>query len=212
MKNARRKRRVTMIVLDIALICMEVYALGLSLGESGGKMFRYYTQDSNLLAMIVCIICAIQGIRHLICRRRPPAWMRRLRYISAGCMALTLLMSGTLLVSVEPDRTFYSFMLEGKFLYLHTLCPLVVILQFFLERGEGFGEKHALLALIPTIVYGAISLILNGCGVYSGPYPFLRVLEQPGYATAVGCIAVLAVNYTAARLLALGTALQNRLQ
>ena len=78
-------------------------------------------------------------------------------------------------------------------------------MQLYLCGGKAYGEMQALLAMVPTIVYGTISLILNACGVYSGPYPFLRVLEQPGYATAVGCIAVLGVNYVAARLLALGT-------
>ena len=91
-----------------------------------------------------------------------------------------------------------------------TSCSLEQLAQIFLEEGEGFCERHALLALVPTLVYGAISLLLNASGAYSGPYPFLRVLEQPGYATAVGCIAVLAVNYAAARLLALGTALQRK--
>lgn len=205
MKTACRKHRLALLVLDFAMICMEVYALGVSLGESGGKMFRYYTQDSNLLALIVCIICAIHGIKSIVRGQKTPGWTRRLRYVSASCMALTLLMAGTLLIPVEEGRTFYSFMLEGKYLYLHTLCPLVAIVQLFLHRGEAYGEKDALLALIPTFTYGAISLILNGCGAYSGPYPFLKVLEQPGYATAVGCIAVLAINYTAARLLALGT-------
>lgn len=210
MKTARRKNRLAMIVSDFAMIGMEVYALGTSLGESGGKMFRYYTQDSNLLALIVSIACVIHGIRNLRQGDRPSGWARRLRYLSASCLTLTLLMAGTLLVSVEPGRTFYSFMLEGKYLFLHTVCPLLAILQLFLQRGEAYGEGHALLALVPTVVYGAVSLILNACGAYSGPYPFLRVLEQPGYATAVGCIAVLGVNYASARLLALGTERQRK--
>lgn len=205
MKTSYRKHRLVMIALDFAMICMEIYALGVSLGESGGKMFRYYTQDSNLLALIVCIVCAAKGIKDLICGQKSSVYLRRLRYICASCMSLTLVMAGTLLVSVEPGRTFYSFMLEGKYLYLHTICPLVAILQLFLEKGERYGEKHALLVLIPTVVYGAFSLTLNALGVYSGPYPFLRILEQPGYATAVGCIAVLAVNYASARILAFGT-------
>jgi len=210
MKTAHRKRRLMMLVLDAAMICMEVYALGISLGESGGKMFRYYTQDSNLLALILCIICAVHGIKGLRRGKQQPVWVRWLRYISACCLTLTLLMAGILLVSVEPGRTFHSFMLEGKYLFLHTLCPLLAIAQLFCQEGEGYGERHALLALFPTIVYGAVSLILNACGAYSGPYPFLRVLEQPGYATAVGCIAVLGVNYASARLLALATERQGK--
>lgn len=193
-KNPNRR---WILLMDLAIIIMEIFALGTSLAESGGRMFRYYTQNSNLLALIACVICLIGELRG---RPKPG-----LRYLSACCLGLTLVMAGTILVHVEPDTSFYGFMLEGKYLYLHTLCPLLVIAQLLLQRGPAYGERHALLALIPTCIYGAVSLVLNACGAYSGPYPFLRVLDQPGYATAVGCIAVLAVNYAAARLLALGT-------
>ena len=195
-------RRGLMLALDILLIIMEVYALGISWAESGAKLFRYYTQDSNVLALAVSVICLAQN---LICLKRGckmPGWTHRLRHLSASCLMLTLIVAGFFLVPTDESLSFASFMLQGKYLYLHTVCPLVMLAQLFLHVGPRLGEKHALRALLPTILYGAISLMMNARGVYSGPYPFLRIREQEGYVTAVGCIAVLGVNYFIARLLA----------
>lgn len=207
MKNACRRRCIILLALDIAMISAEIYALGVSWAEQGVKMFRYYTQDSNLLALIVCIICGVEGLKCLCKGKILPAWMRRLRYCCASCLMLTLLVSGLLLAPMDKDLGFSGFMLEGKYLYLHTICPAIGIVQLFVQPGPRFHERHALGALVPTVIYAAILLAINAAGVFSGPYPFLRIREQEGYVTAVGCIAVLGVAYASARILAALTCL-----
>lgn len=202
MKTAKRGRTILLLALDGLMIAMEIYALGVSWRESGLRLLRYYTQLSNILALASGVICACMGIKALIRRRGAPGWTRGLRYMTACALGLTLIVAGFLLAPTDPDLGFRGFMLEGKYLYLHTLCPLLGIALYFLHPGRRFGEGHALLALLPTVVYGAVSLMMNAAGVYSGPYPFLRLREQAGYVTAVGCIAVLGVAYAVSRVLA----------
>lgn len=210
MKTGGRIRLVSLLILDILMIAMEVYALSVSWAESGWKLFRYYTQNSNILALNLCAICAVVEIRCLCGGRRLPRWTHSLRYYAACLLSVTLVVAGFFLAPTDPDLGFAGFMLEGKYLFLHTICPIVGIVQYLLHRGRRFREKHALRALIPTIIYGAISLWLNAAGAYSGPYPFLRVREQAGYVTAVGCIAVLGVAYALARLLAASSCIGRR--
>jgi len=206
MNRGGKKRLCLLLILDVLMIMMEIYALNISRMESGWKLFRYYTQNSNILALLACLLCAAKEIACLFKDAKLPRWTRKLRYYAACCLALTLVIAGFFLAPINPDLGFAGFMLEGKYLYLHTICPIVGVALFFLHPGMGFREKHAIKALLPTIVYGAISLCLNAAGTYSGPYPFLRVREQAGYVTAVGCIAVLGVNYALSRsLAALGT-------
>lgn len=202
MKNNGRSRLILLLVLDVLMIAMEVFSISVSWAESGWKLFRYYTQNSNIFALIVCAACAAAEVSCLRSGSRLPAWTRPLRYYAACFLCFTLVVAGFFLAPTDPDLGFSGFMLQGKYLFLHTVCPLVGIVQYLLHRGRRFREKHALRALLPTIVYGAISLWMNAAGVYSGPYPFLRVREQAGYVTAVGCVAVLGVAYAAARLLA----------
>lgn len=201
MKQVVSGRRRLMLALDIVLILMELYALSVSWMESGAKLFRYYTQDSNILALIACILCLKQNVSCAKQGRRMPGWTRKLRYLAASCLMMTLLVSAFLLTPAEGIGL-SAFMLQGKYLYLHTLCPILMLVQLLLHAGPGLGEKHAVAALIPTIIYGTVSLMMNAAGAYSGPYPFLRIREQEGYVTAVGCLAVLGVNYLAARLIA----------
>lgn len=202
MKFGGRVRLWILLILDVLMIAMETYALTVSWAESGAKLFRYYTQNSNILALNVCVICGVREVLCIVRGRRMPGWTRRMRYLSGCCLLLTLIVAGVFLVPTDEDLSFAGFMLEGKYLFLHTVCPLVGVAQFFLHEGPRFREKHALLALVPTVIYGTISLCLNAAGAYTGPYPFLRVRQQEGYVTAVGCIAVLGVAYAAARILA----------
>ena len=101
MKMILSRRRRAMLALDLILILMELYALTVSWMESGLKLFRYYTQDSNILALIACILCLAQN---LSCIRRGagmPGWTRKLRYMAASCLMMTLLVSAFLLTPVE---------------------------------------------------------------------------------------------------------------
>lgn len=210
MKNNGRGRLLLLLVLDALMILMEIYALSVSWAESGWKLFRYYTQNSNVIALNIGVICAVMEIRCLRAGCRLPAWTRSLRYYAASLLSVTLVVAGFFLAPTDPDLGFSGFMLEGKYLFLHTICPIVGVVQYLLHRGRRFREKHALRALVPTIVYGAVSLWLNAAGAYSGPYPFLRIREQAGYVTAVGCIAVLGVAYALARLLAASSCIGRR--
>lgn len=202
MNRGGKKRLCVLLILDALMIIMEIHALNISRMESGWKLFRYYTQNSNILVLAACLFCAAKEITCLFKDAKLPRWTRKLRYYAACCLALTLVIAGFFLAPTDPDLGFAGFMLEGKYLYLHTICPIMGMALFFLHPGMCFREKHALKALLPTLVYGAISLCLNAVGAYSGPYPFLRVREQAGYVTAVGCIAVLGVNYALSRSLA----------
>jgi len=210
MRKGSKGRLFAVLILDIAMIIMESHALGVSWQEHQGGMFRFYTQDSNVLAFICCLVCAVCGVKSLIRGVKIPAWTRHLRFYAASCMTLTLLVASCLLVPSDPNRTFASFMLEGKYLYLHTVCPLVMLALFYLHPGPQFREKHALLALVPTLIYGTILLSMNTGGAISGPYPFLRVREQAGYVTTAGCITVLAFAYTSARLLAVSSGIAGK--
>lgn len=198
----RTPRRWILLALDIVLILMEIYALAVSWEESGIKLFRYYTQDSNVLALIACCICLVQNVLCLCRGCRMPGWTRKLRYYAACCLMVTLLVAGCLLAPLDPKRSFVGFMLEGKYLYLHTLCPLLMLATLYVHPGPRLREKHALKSLIPTLIYGAVLLTLNAKGVFSGPYPFLKVRDQEAYVTITGCISVLAVNYFVSRLMA----------
>ena len=209
-KKANRIRLALMLLLDILMIAAEVDALFYYWKARGVRMFIYYTQDSNILALITCIVCAILGIIGLVRGYRLPGWTRKLRFCASGCLMLTMIVAAFVIVPVDKKRTYANFMFSGKYLWLHTICPVIMFVQLYLHEGPRLGERHAITTLLPTVIYGGILLFLNAKGVCSGPYHFLKVRGQEMYITVMGCIAVLAIAYLIVRLMAAFTCIGRR--
>lgn len=79
-------------------------------------------------------------------------------------------------------------------LYQHTLCPLLASLSFFVFEAENKLQKNEVVkALIPTLIYALVMIILNICEVIEGPYIFLMVYSQPWYMSVIWCIVILGI-------------------
>ena len=164
-------------ILNSLLILLEI--LGLTkIGRFEWKMFAYYTQLSNFLALISAVVfLATQGA--------PAA--AYVRYTATCMMVMTSLSTFAILVplggGIKP------LMLTGFGLYVHTLCPIVCAVSYI------FFEPHVSVWWLPmgiSVFYGVLMMVLNGVGKADGPYPFFRVKKQSAGATALW-ILVLAV-------------------
>ena len=187
------------LLADIAVIWMEAMAVRACWRDSGVRMFRFYTQDSNILALAVCAVCAVCTAFCLATGRPLPLWTARLKHMAAVCLMVTFIIATCVLVPMEPQNSFRSFMLEGPMLYMHTLCPLVMLASYLLlQRGVPFAWYNAFVPVIPTVIYGLVSIAMNLKRVYSGPYPFLRIHEQPPAVTVAWCIAIVAGTFVLA--------------
>ena len=84
---------------------------------------------------------------------------------------------------------------EGDMLYHHLLCPVLALIVLVALERPALPLRDAALAVIPTLVYAIITLILNLARRLDGPYPFLRVYRQPVSASAFWFVAILGGNY-----------------
>ena len=55
--------------------------------------------------------------------------------------------------------------------------------------------RTAAYAVIPTLIYGIVTLILNLARELDGPYPFLQVYRQPAIASVGWFVAIIGGNY-----------------
>ena len=176
-----------MLWLDIAIIAGELAGLVFSVEKHGWwKQFRYYTQCSNYLLLLVTVV-------HLVCllRRRMPAAVERCRYYAACLTTVTFAVTVCMLIPWYGHPFF--FMLETNGLFQHLICPLLAAAGLpFLSR---IRKKDARIAMIPTVIYGVILYTLNICRVLSGPYPFLKVYEQPWYMSVLWFLVVAVLAY-----------------
>lgn len=155
--------------------------------------FTFYTQLSNILAVIASLLLALAG---------QLAWITLIRYLSVCMLVMTFLVTTCVLVpmSRNPRR----FLWERNGCSHHVLCPILSTSSYVLL------ENHATWSALPipvavTLVYGLIMLYLNAKRVVDGPYPFFKVHDQ-SVAASVTWTLVLLVAITAISALILAVA------
>ena len=176
-----------MLYLDIAIIAGELAGLVFSIDKHGWwPQFVYYTQCSNYFLLLATAA-------HLVCRlrRSVPMAVERLRYIAACLTTVTLTVTVCILIPTYGHPSY--FLIETNGLFQHLLCPLLAIAGLPFLRP--MRKKDAVLALIPTVVYGVILYTLNYFRIMDGPYPFMKVHAQPWYMSVFWFITLAAAAY-----------------
>lgn len=189
-----------LILLNVLIVGFEVIGLFLSIKEFSYKLFTYYTQYSNILALIssVMLLCYVS-------KKEIPKWVKFLRYVTAHLLTITFLIVSFVLVPMlvfKFGTIGFKMLTEGSMFYHHVVCPILFICSFiFLEECNPITNKDYIYALIPTGIYAVVILIFNLLGVVDGPYPFFRVLYQPFYITVAWLLFISYILYFVAKKL-----------
>ena len=162
--------------------------------ENGIGFLKYYTNDSNLLALAGGILFAIAGIRCLKNGEAGiPVWVRIIRYLATVCLTVTFLVVVFALAPSGEKGGYREMLLEGSMLYVHFLCPVLSLISFLLfENYSDVRPSFFLLSAIPTVLYALVSVPLNICRVWTGPYFFLLVYEQSVFESVLWGIGLIA--------------------
>ncbi len=172
----KRFRNRMALLLNIILAALEVTGLYISCRTSQKSIFLFYTQDSNILALLGCLPL----ITSWLAGKQAPKWAQRLRYISVCCVTVTFLVVLFVLVPMEGEGGARRMFLDGAMLYMHLLCPLLALANFiFFEDTPALRKGDIVRAIVPTVVYALVMIVLNLLRIVDGPYPFLRIYEQP---------------------------------
>ena len=193
-------------ILNILVAVLGTIGLVIAIKENINLM-EFYTEDSNILALVVSLIYAIFMLikkdRELL-----PKWIVVLRYVATCCLALTFIVVITVLSLLSYDNYFEGLIhltTSGSMLYHHLLCPVISIISFiFFEGDRRLNKKKTIYyAIIPTFIYGLIMIILNLLKVEEGPYPFLMVYNQAFYMSIIWIIVIYLVDYLISRYILL---------
>ncbi len=173
-----------LLISDSVQLLFGSIGLYLAFRDLGWKNFMYYTELSNYLLMTSLVI----HMGYLLAGRKIPSWVYTLRF--AGVCTVTV----TFVVVVTALSWFYGlwFLLtKGVMLYHHTICPLLAIASFLFVEKQDVSRKDLIAAIIPTILYGAVMIVLNLLRVVVDPYPFLMVYYQPWYMSIIWIVLIL---------------------
>ena len=173
-------RRLLSIALNLFVLCAEPIALPLSWEMGQAQIFTYYTEDSNIFAAVVCAMVAVCQLWCIFTGGELPRWLKRLKFISTSCLAMTFLTVVIILAPMYEDGYgWYIMLFTDSMLYHHFLNPVLAILSLVLfERLPRLSLGQVWWALVPTVLYGLYALHEKITGTIAGPYPFMRVYDK----------------------------------
>ena len=147
-------------------------------------LFKYYTRDSSLFLLIATLIMFIFELLYYYKGRQISKWVYTLKYTAIGLTTLTFL---TVLFVLGPQMSTYMgfggayvfLLLHGDCLFQHFLCPVVGFVSFvFFESRYKLSIIDSLIALIPTIIYAIVIIILVALNQVTPPYFFFDIHNQ----------------------------------
>ena len=196
-------RKLASAAMNFLIVYFETIAVPMSWAMGGTIMFTMYTELSNIFNGAVCLLVGLWQLGCIFTGRELPLWLKRLKFISTSCLAMTFLTVVIILAPMYEDGNgWYIMLCTSSMLYHHLLNPLAAIFSFvLLERTPLLPRSTVKWALLPTVLYGSIILWLNIQRVVDGPYPFMKVYDQSVQASVLWCIAILLMNYFYAWLL-----------
>lgn len=170
---------------------------GVDLGVYVTNFFSFFTIESNVLTVVVCLIGAVL----LIARREgaDPGWFTGLRAATATYMIVTGVVYNLLLRGIElPQGSTVPWSNE----VLHVVGPLWMLLDWLLAPGRSPLNWKAIFGIIAfpivwvvyTLVRGPITPDpFKGFDVWY-PYPFLNpTLSQNGYLSVAFYVILIAL-------------------
>lgn len=163
-------------------------------------MLVYYTNISNLIALLACMGMVCLELPALKKKKILCKAVYRFKYMAVCMTTLTMLVVIAILAPLQGIEMLY----RGNFLFFHVLCPVFMLVSFLAtdKKTEYLTDKRViLLGGFPTVLYAAVTVLLNCARVLDGPYPFLKVYGQPVWASVLWAALVLGIAGLSAYLL-----------
>ena len=172
------------LIINIIIIIAELFAFGRSLLVDHAIAVEYYTNDSNIIALISSLL-------FVIFYNKDREFIKDIRFVATSCLTVTFLVVIFILCPMY-DFNYKLLMFTDNFFILHTLVPILSIISY--TTLEDRSNKNYL-CLLFTLIYGTILIILNILKVVDGPYPFLKITSQSLFMSLLWGIIIIGGSY-----------------
>lgn len=120
--------------------------------------FCLFTTDSNILCMLTALILACFEVRYLVTGKAIPKLAVWLKFVGSTAVAVTF---SVVVLFLGPMTDFVSMVFGGTSVYMHFAGPLLGFVSFcFWENIHPVSKKMLLPALVPTLIYGIVYLVM----------------------------------------------------
>ena len=138
--------------------------------------FSFYTY---ILTIIVYSIYLFQKVRYIKKGQEVNKNIEYNKYVVTTMQTLIMVYWVAFVAPLAGNDFLAEFLFKGGSLFLHVLCPIISIITLLCYDDLVIKKKDSLTALIPTVCYGALIIILNLIHALIGPYGFFEVYYSP---------------------------------
>lgn len=177
------KKKLALIV-NIIILALELIAFGKSLFTEHSIAVEYYTNDSNIIALISSLL-------FIIFYSKEKEFVKDIRFVSTSCLTVTFLVVIFVLCPMY-NFNYKLLMFTDNFLIFHTIVPILSIFSYI--ALEDRSSKNYL-CLVFTIIYSIVLVTLNILNLVKGPYPFLMVTTQNPLMTLLWGVIIIGGSY-----------------
>ncbi len=166
--------------------------------KSGFDSFQFFTTDSNVLAALSSLVMIPYEVQIMRGKRKKlPHAAIVFKYIGMTSVMLTFL---TVMVLLMPTYGAV-FTLLGTTFYMHLTGPLTALATFlFLETDSKIKLPETVLAIIPSLLYGAVYLTqVVFIGEKNGGWSDFYTFNRGGY-WYIAMVVIIGVSYLIAVL------------
>lgn len=82
-------RKLVSAAMNFLIVYFETIAVPMSWAMGGTIMFTMYTELSNIFNGVVCLLVGLWQLSCIFTGRELPFWLKRLKFISTSCLAMT---------------------------------------------------------------------------------------------------------------------------
>ena len=164
-------RKLTSAAMNFLIVYFETIAVPMSWAMGGTIMFTMYTELSNIFNGAVCLLVGLWQLGCIFTGRELPLWLKRLKFISTSCLAMTLLTVVIILArefAVSGLRMVAAGAKDGKVIAANmwgkvktVLQMLTIIFYYFTVSltGNVLGQQCADIASVLCWVVAAVTAI-----------------------------------------------------
>ena len=172
------------LIINIIILLTELFAFGRSIVVDHGIDLEYYTNDSNIIALISSLL-------FIIFYNKDKEFVKDIRFIATSCLTVTFLVVIFILCPMY-DFNYKLLMFTDNFFVFHTLVPILSIFSYIALEDR---SKKNYLCLLFTIIYAITIIPLNILKIVDGPYPFLKINDQGVIPTLLWGLLIIGGNY-----------------
>ena len=184
------KRQNIALILNIAAFVFGCVGIIFRLMHSLGDFFLYYTQISNVIAVI-------SSAMYIAFRNTDSGKMRTFvictRYLTACMLTMTFIVVMCIFIPMSGGAATGRLLGSVNGIMHHAVCPVISVTSYIFFEDGVKTRKAVLIPFIATAIYSFTIYTLNFLRLAGAPYPCFEVYDHPVHELVIWFFALMAL-------------------